>query len=74
MTSTEEKVDQRNRVRDWLYHLLTFLLVATLLVILDVRGGTGGGAIVGLDWAFWVILFWGFAVGAHGISAWFGDD
>lgn len=72
--TTDEKKEQRGRVRDWLYHLLVFVLIAGLMAILDVRAGTGSGAVLGLDWAFWVILFWGFAVGAHGVWAWFGED
>ena len=74
MITTEEKKERRGRVRDWMYHLLVFLMVATLMVILDVRAGTGSNAVLGLDWAFWTILFWGFAVASHGIWAWFGED
>jgi hypothetical protein len=60
-------------VRDFLYHLLTFVLVNGLLVIIDRRGGTEANAVAGLDWAFWVILFWGFGLGGHAIYAFFGD-
>lgn len=60
-------------VRDFLYHLMTFLFVIALLVIIDVRAGTGGQAIVGLDWAYWVILPWGFGVAAHAVYAFAGE-
>ena len=60
-------------VRNFMYHLMTFVFVSALLVILDVRGGTGSGSVFGLDWAYWVMLFWGAAVGWHGVSALFGE-
>lgn len=60
-------------VRDFLYHLMVFVFVIALMVILDVRGGTGSNAVLGLDWAFWLILFWGLGVVGHGIYAFLGD-
>lgn len=59
--------------RDFLYHLMVFLFVNGLLVILDVRAGTGEGAVLGLDWAYWVILFWGIGLVGHAIYAFFGE-
>lgn len=60
-------------VRDFFYHLMTFAFVGALLVIVDVRGGAGDQAVVGLDWAYWVILFWGLGVVGHAISVFLGD-
>jgi hypothetical protein len=60
-------------VRDFMYHLMVFIFVCGLLVILDVRAGTNSGAVLGLDWAYWVILFWGIGVGGHAIWAFLGD-
>ena len=60
-------------VRDFMYHLMVFLFVNGLLVILDVRAGVGDQAVFGLDWAYWVILFWGIGLVGHGIYAFFGD-
>lgn len=60
-------------VRDFLYHLMVFVFVNGLLVILDVRAGSGDQAILGLDWAYLVILFWGFGLMAHAVYAFFGD-
>lgn len=60
-------------VRDFLYHLMVFVFVNGLLVILDVRAGVGDGAVLGLDWAYWVILFWGIGLIGHAIYAFFGE-
>ncbi len=60
-------------VRDFLYHLMVFLFVGGLLVILDVRAGAGDMAVLGMDWAYWVILFWGLGVVGHVIFAFFGE-
>lgn len=60
-------------VRDFFYHLMTYVFVNALLVILDRRGVTGEQAVVGLDWAYWVILFWGLGVIGHAVSVFFGE-
>lgn len=60
-------------IRDFMYHLMVFVFVNGLLVILDVRAGTGDQAVLGLDWAYWVILFWGVGLVGHGIYAFFGE-
>lgn len=59
-------------VRDFWYHLMVFAVVCTLLVIVDLRA-TSDGAVFGLDWAYWVILFWGLGVAGHAISVFFDD-
>jgi cellobiose-specific phosphotransferase system component IIC len=60
-------------VRDFMYHLMVFVFVCGLLVILDVRAGVGDEPVLGLDWAYWVILFWGVGLAGHAIYAFFGD-
>jgi hypothetical protein len=60
-------------LRDFFYHLVVFLFVNGLLVVLDVRAGTGANPVLGLDWAYWVILFWGVGLVAHAIWAFFDD-
>ncbi|MGA7270990.1 MAG: 2TM domain-containing protein [Acidimicrobiia bacterium] len=60
-------------IRDFLYHLMVFLFVNGLLIILDVRAGVGDQAVLGLDWAYWVILFWGVGLVGHAIYAFFGE-
>ena len=69
----ERAEEHVKNVRDFLYHLMTYVFVNLLVVILDVRGGTGGQAVVGLDWAYWIILFWGLGVVGHAISVFYGD-
>ena len=59
-------------VRDLWYHLMTYVLICVLMVVLDLRAG-GPGAVAGLDWAYWVIIFWGFGVAGHAISVYFGE-
>jgi len=59
-------------VRNFWYHLMTFVLVNTILVIIDVFAGDG--RVLGLDWAFWIILFWGFGLAGHAISVFFGEE
>jgi hypothetical protein len=59
-------------VRDFYYHLMTYVLVNALMVIIDLRGGAGGG-FLGLDFAHWLIIGWGFGIVGHAISVFFGD-
>ncbi len=65
--------DHVKHVRDFLYHLMIYVFVNGLFVILDVRAGLGPQPVLGLDWAYWVILFWGIGLIAHAIYA-FMDD
>jgi hypothetical protein len=60
-------------VRDFLYHLMVYVFVNGLLVVLDVRAGLGPEPVLGLDWAYWVILFWGVGLIGHAIYT-FTDD
>lgn len=70
-----ERVERHARhVRNFLYHLMTYAFVNALLVILDVRAGGGGQAVLGLDWAYWPALFWGLGVVGHAISVFFGNQ
>jgi hypothetical protein len=59
-------------VRDFWYHLMVYVLVNAMLVAIDLRVDTGTG-FLGLDWAFWVIIGWGFGLAGHGISVFFGE-
>lgn len=60
-------------VRDFFYHLMVYVFVSALLVILDLRVDGGGGDVLGLDWAYWVILFWGLGVVGHAIWVFLGN-
>lgn len=59
-------------VRDFYYHLMVYVFVNILMVVIDRRGGPNDG-FLGLDWAFWLILFWGLGLAGHGISVFFGE-
>lgn len=59
-------------VRDFFYHLMTFVLVGAFLIVID-RGGGANDGFAGLDFAHWVLIFWGFGVAGHAISVFFGD-
>ncbi len=71
--SALERAEQHVKaVRDFLYHLMTFAFVSVLLIIVDVRAGAGAQPVLGLDWAYWVVLFWGLGVVGHAISVFYG--
>ena len=59
-------------VRDFYYHLMVYVLVNAMLVVID-RGGGANSGFMGLDFAYWVILGWGFGVAGHAISVFFGE-
>lgn len=74
MERSEERASKHVKaVRDFFYHLMAYAFVCGLMVILDVRAGTEDNAVLGLDWAYWVILPWGLGVVGHGISVRFDD-
>ena len=60
-------------VRDFYYHLMVFVFMNLLFVILDRRAGATDQAVFGLDWAYWLIIFWGIGVAGHAISVFLGD-
>ena len=74
MTTTTNTTRHRKNVRDFLYHLMTYVFVNVLLVGIDLRAATSGQPIFGLDFAFWVILGWGFGVAGHAITVFFGGN
>jgi hypothetical protein len=59
-------------VRDFYYHLMVYVLVNAMLVVIDRLGGANSG-FLGLDFAYWVIIGWGFGVAGHAISVFFGE-
>ena len=59
-------------VRDFLYHLMVYVFIGALLVIIDLAGGANDG-FLGLDFAHWVLLFWGLGLVGHAIYAFFGE-
>lgn len=61
------------RVRDFWYHFMVYAVIGVLLIILDRRGGEASNSVLGLDWAYWVLLFWGLGVAGHAVWAFFDD-
>jgi len=59
-------------VRDFFYHLMVYVLVCAMMVVIDRLGGANSG-FAGLDFAYWIILGWGFGVAGHGVSVFFDD-
>ena len=59
-------------VRDFYYHLMTYVLANAMLIVIDLRAD-GAGGFLGLDWAYWVIIGWGFGIVGHAISVFFGE-
>ena len=72
-TAFEQAKTHLKLVRDFYYHLMVFVFMNLLFVILDRRAGTSGNAVFGLDWAYWLIIFWGIGVAGHAISVFLGD-
>ena len=76
MTQEDPALERAKRhvkyVRDFYYHLMVYVLVNAFMVIIDLRGGAGDG-FLGLDFAYWLIIFWGFGILGHAISVFFGD-
>lgn len=59
-------------VRDFWYHFMVYVLVNAMLVVVD-RGTGPNDGFMGLDWAYWLIIFWGFGIAGHAISVFFDD-
>ena len=55
------------------YHLMVFTFIGFFLIIID-RMTEPNDRFAGLDWAFWIILFWGLGVVGHAISVYFGES
>ena len=56
------------KVRDFYGHLMAYLIVNTILVLIDVADGAGSDAFLGLDWAYFPIIGWGIFVVLDAIS------
>ncbi len=76
MTQQDPALERaKKRVKDlsdFCYHLMTYVLVNLFLVIIDRRGGANDG-FFGLDFAYWVIIGWGFGILGHAISVFYGE-
>lgn len=65
-----KRARQRARqLRDFYGHLVSYVLVCTLLVVIDLATqASAAPTFVGLNWAYWPIIGWGIAVVIHAIS------
>lgn len=55
-------------LREFYGHVATYVVVNTLLVVIDVVDGSAGTSFLGLNWAYWPILGWGIAIVVHAVS------
>ena len=55
-------------LRDYYGHLITYVLVCSMLVVIDLTTGDYGTSFMGLNWAYWPIFGWGIAIVIHTIS------
>ena len=65
-----------HELKDFYKHLITYVLVCSLLVFIDlVDSDVGADTFLGLNWAYWPIFGWGIAVIIHALSVFlpFGD-
>ena len=66
--SPEDRARARARyLTGLLWHLGAFVIINAFFWILDLTVGAEG-----VQWAFWITLFWGFALAFH-VLAWFVD-
>ena len=77
MTENDPALERASKhvkdLSDFYYHLMTYVFVNILMVAIDLRGGAGAQPVFGLDWAYWIIIGWGFGIVGHAISVFFGD-
>lgn len=65
-----EKARERAReLKDFYKHLLTYILVCSLLIVIDIADtDSTAETFIGLKWAYWPIFGWGIAVAIHALS------
>jgi hypothetical protein len=66
---TREEVARRRAhyLTGLLWHVSTFVIINGFFWLLDAMTGAAG-----IQWAYWITLFWGFALAFHA-AAWFID-
>jgi two-component system LytT family sensor kinase len=57
--------DRARELREYYGHLVTYVLVCSLLVVIDLADGSAGSTFLGLNWAYWPIFGWGIAIVIH---------
>jgi hypothetical protein len=64
----ERARNRAKQLREYYGHLVTYVLVCSLLVVIDLADGSAGTEFIGLNWAYWPIFGWGIAIVIHTIS------
>jgi hypothetical protein len=76
VTQSDPALDRARRhvkqVRDFAYHLMTYVFVNAMLVAIDLQA-EGANRVLGLDWAYWVVIAWGFGLVGHAVFVFFGE-
>jgi len=65
--------ERAKELREFYGHLITYVLVCTLLVIIDLADSSAADTeFIGLSWAYWPIFGWGIAVAIHAFKTFVG--
>lgn len=64
----ERARERAKELREFYGHVVTYFVVNTLLVVIDVVDGSAGTSFLGLNWAYWPILGWGIALVMHAVA------
>lgn len=65
----ERARERAAELKDFYKHLVTYVLVCSLLVVIDVAGSSSSAdTFLGLKWAYWPIFGWGIAIIIHAIQ------
>jgi hypothetical protein len=59
-------------VRDFFYHLMVYVFVNAFIIVIDRNGGANDG-VLGLDFAHFLIIFWGIGLAGHAIFVFYGE-
>jgi hypothetical protein len=60
---TEERARRQAKyATDLIWHAGTFVIINAMLWFLDIVGGQG------VNWAYWVTIFWGIALAFHALA------
>jgi hypothetical protein len=60
--------ERAKQLRDFYGHLMTYVVVCSLLVVIDLVANEAGETFMGLNWAYWPIIGWGIAIVIHALS------
>ncbi len=71
-TAIERAIKRASELKDFYGHLVTYVLVCSLLVVIDLAATSPqADTFIGLKWAYWPIFGWGVAIVIHAVSVFF---